>query len=399
MKNRTAFQKIKICFWMSCLCAGMAGCTNDGLMNKEEAQTDPIPVPTTLVQEEVEQAVEAERIQNVPDIYYAYHTLNETDRMLYFEVLDALTEREEEITVSTVDAEVLKHVFTCVMNDHPELFYVEGYQYTKYTVADRVTQISFYGTYTMSQEEIDNNQKAIDEYTRLCLSGMPQSDDEYDKVKYLYDYIVEKTDYEKDAPNNQNICSVFVEHRSVCQGYAKALQYLMQKTGMVSMLVTGFTEQEGHAWNLVRVNGAYYYIDATWGDAFYTIEDESVATKGESLPINYDYFLVTTNDLYVTHEPDDEIELPKCTEQKDNYYIREGLYLTEYDEEKLKKIFEQTYADESRYVMFRCSDEAVFDEIREKLIDNQEVFQYIDNEGKSIAYSDNRTQRTISFWI
>ena len=42
---------------------------------------------------------------------------------------------------------------------------------------------------------------------------------------------------------------------------------------------------------------------------------------------------------------------------------------------------------------------SLYDEIREKLIDNQEVFQYIDNEGKSIAYSDNRTQRTISFWI
>ena len=228
---------------------------------------------------------------------------------------------------------------------------------------------------------------------------MPGTEDEYVKTKYLYDYLVEKTEYDKEAPNNQNICSVFVENRSVCQGYAKALQYLMQKSGMVSMLVTGFAEQEGHAWNLVRVNGAYYYVDATWGDASYTFTEESTSYLGEMPPINYDYFLVTTKDLYVTHEPDGSIRLPECVSQKDNYYVREGLYLDEYNEDKLRLIFEQAYAGNSGYVMFKCSNESVFDIIKQKLIDDQEVFRFIKNQGESIAYTDNRKQCTISFWI
>lgn len=424
MKNKAAFSKIQICFLLSCLVITMTGCTNDTLFPNDEMLTESSSekgmenteefvdtqsnangglqhshketVQTTEVSKE---AADEERIQSVSEIYYAYHTLDEADRKLYLELLDALQQRKKDITVSTVQPDTLKNVFTCVMSDHPELFYVDGYQYTKYTIGNTITRISFFGTYSMTEEEIRKNQEAIDAYVSTCLSGMPKTEDEYDKVKYLYDYLIEKTEYDKEAPNNQNICSVFIERCSVCQGYAKALQYLMQKAGMVSTLITGYTGDEGHAWNLVRVNGAYYYIDVTWGDASYTFAEGSDSYTGEIPPINYDYFLVTTKDLCVTHQPDYAIRLPECIEEKDNYYVREGLYLTEYSEDKLKQIFEQAYAGASGFIMFKCSDEQVFDIIKQKLIDEQAVFRFISHQGSSIAYTDNREQRTISFWI
>ena len=42
-----------------------------------------------------------------------------------------------------MDKSVLDEVFACVMNDHPELFYVDGYQYTEYTLGSAVTGITF----------------------------------------------------------------------------------------------------------------------------------------------------------------------------------------------------------------------------------------------------------------
>lgn len=409
MKYEAYFPKFQMCFLLSCVLLMMAGCTNEKPITEEPPQSVEESVEKTLETEEaessqqetaiVQNSVEAERMENVPEIYYAYYTLDESGRILYLEVLDILKNRQENVTVSTTDTELLNHAFTCVMNDHPELFFVDGYQYTKYTVGDIVTSISFLGTYSMTENEIVRNQQIIDEYISLCFDGMPQTEDEYDKVKYLYDYLINQTEYDREAPNNQNICSVFVEKRSVCQGYAKALQYLMQRAGMVSTLVTGYTQQEGHAWNLVRVNGAYYYVDATWGDASYTFENGDTPYEGEMPPINYDYFLVTTEELYVTHEPDYLIKLPECKEEKDNYYVREGLYLSEYDEDKLRRIFEQAYENSSSYVMFKCSDEQVFDVIRQKLIEQQEIFRLIQMQGATVAYTDNRIQRTFSFWI
>ena len=413
MIYRAAFRNIQICFLLSCVVCMMAGCTNDKAITDDVPQnmeqSVELPSETGHVQpsqQETEEktetfraAIEEERMQSVSEIYYAYHTLDESGRMLYLELLDILKGRQENITISTTDIEQLNHVFTCVMHDHPELFFVEGYQYTKYTVGDRITSISFFGTYSMTEEEIARSQQEIDEYVDVCFEGMPQTEDEYNKVKYLYEYLIHQTEYDREAPNNQNICSVFIGKRSVCQGYAKALQYLMQKAGMVSVLVTGYTQQEGHAWNLVRVNGAYYYVDTTWGDASYTFEDEENAYVGEMPPINYDYFLVTTKELYVTHEPDFLIRLPECEEEKDNYYVREGLYFTNYDEDKLKLIFEQASMDEAGYVMFKCSDEQVFNTIKQKLIEQQGVFRFIQDQGATIAYTDNRVQRTFSFWL
>lgn len=345
------------------------------------------------------EVLEVTDTENVDEIYYSYYQLDKTEQGIYLEVLAALTEMPEEVSISTLDSEQLDRIFSCVMNDHPELFYVEGFRYTEHFKGDILSEITFEGIYSMSKEETALVLAEIDKKLSDCMREVPLNEDEYSTVRYLYEYLIEHTEYDKDADNNQNICSVFLNGRSVCQGYAKAMQYLLQKAGIQSVLVTGYTGVERHAWNLVRVNGNYYYLDPTWGDASYLYNgDGGIEAAAFAPTINYDYFLVTTEEISKTHSFETMLILPVCDSREDNYYVREGLYFESYDIKQLENIFASESVKQDNYVTVKCADTQIYDEILEGTIADKQIFGMIENVGNEISYASDAELCTISFW-
>lgn len=332
---------------------------------------------------------------------YAYSMLSGTKQQLYLEIRDALVQFEEDVKLSSCDKAEISHVFQCVLNDHPEIFYVDGYTYTEYTLGDILRKITFTGTYRYSQDEIQEKQEEIDSYVNQCLADMPVDADDYTKVKYIYEYLIYHTEYDALAQDNQNICSVFIEGRSVCQGYAKATQYLLNQAGIFSTLVLGrVVGGEGHAWNLVQIDGKYYYVDTTWGDASYQAVGGASGYPAEKIPtINYDYLCVSTEQMNLTHTLDNVVELPFCDSMEDNYYVREGLYFTEWDKEQIGRIFREAYERGSAYVTLKCADYEVYSRMQDALIMNQEIFRYLDCPDGVVSYSDDGRQYSMSFWL
>ncbi|MCM1267363.1 MAG: hypothetical protein NC302_05615 [Bacteroidales bacterium] len=330
---------------------------------------------------------------------YAFAQLAEEEQDLYLEILDALLYFRENVRLSSCDKDLISRTFQCVLNDHPEIFYVDGYTYTEYTLGTLLKKITFTGSYNISREEAAQKQTQIENYVNQCLVGLPKDADEYETVKYIYEYLIHHTDYDAAAKDSQNICSVFLERKSVCQGYAKATQYLLNRAGIESTLVLGrVVGGEGHAWNLVRIDGAYYYVDTTWGDASYQAAGSSYPA-GKIPTINYDYLCVTTEQMEQTHTFDNVVELPVCTATDANYYVREGVYFTDWDEEKVERIFADSYRKGEAYVTLKCAGPSVYQKMRGTLIDEQEIFRYLDCQGGSVSYVENEKQYSLSFWL
>lgn len=329
--------------------------------------------------------------------YYAYELLSEDKRQLYAEILMIMQGQHQEIPLCSTNDVLIEQVAACVLLDHPEIFYVDGYSYEKHMFAGTIQKILFRPNYTQTAEDIASAKQQIDQYVQACFQQLPETADEYQKVKYVYEFVILNTEYNLDAPDNQNICSVFLYRESVCLGYAKAIQYLLQQLDIEAAVITGSVlTGESHAWNLVKVNGQYYYVDATWGDASYfgdTGEGTALST------INYDYLCINTADLLKSHIIDNPVSVPNCSVLIDNYYVKEGLYLTAIDSLRLKEIFNKAYSCDQDCVAIRCSDEMVFQMVQDDLLDGQQIFNYLQSGTQTLAYTSNDQLYTYTFML
>lgn len=128
----------------------------------------------------------------------------------------------------------------------------------------------------------------------------------------------------EETDNAHNAYGALVEGKAVCEGYAEAYQFLLQCAGLQSFIVTGSSMNpatgipEGHAWNMVRVDGRYYHVDLTWDD------------QGERL--FYAYFNKTDARIKEDHTIDATVyTLPVCNSEVADYFSVNGGNLPAFD--------------------------------------------------------------------
>lgn len=151
-----------------------------------------------------------------------------------------------------------------VFVDHPEIYFTSSEMINQYS---SLVQIQVIPECAAAQDRRIIEEK-INNCTEQLLSQMSQKElgSAYDKARAVHDAIIELTTYDLEAPMQHTIAGVMADGRAVCDGYAKAYKYLLDKLGVYSLVVIG-DAGEPHAWNLIQMeDGSWITADLTWDD-------------------------------------------------------------------------------------------------------------------------------------
>jgi hypothetical protein len=238
---------------------------------------------------------------------------------VYLKIYDRLLEMAENFTVDKVSLptnQKITHdeawlVTAAFYSDYPELFWARpSFWYNKNTMLCSEIQLN----YNSHIYNLNTELPLFLETAETILAGMPTGSD-YEKELYLHDALIKKVTYTYSKLEEQNGYTTLVEGKGVCAGYAFALQYLLMRAGIQSYYVVGYAG-ENHAWNLAKIDGEWYYVDATWDDPVYNGSDDPYSPY-------HSYFNITTAMLQEDHTPSDipyNVPLENCTATDAFYY-------------------------------------------------------------------------------
>lgn len=195
-----------------------------------------------------------------------------------------------------------------------------------------IGEVTGSGGYGSKKDRYDQTVKKLNEVIKnLNLDG--KSD--YEKFKAVTNWIVSNVTYDSHYNGKPNIpagteyphdmTGAVLDKYAVCDGYAGLFYYMANAVGLKALYEDGtsISEQKGHAWNLVKMDGVYYYVDPT--NAYFKEDGE----PGSEVLHGQKYFFTlyapdstTIEDTYKNISQDDYLkEHSVC---KGNHNLREN---------------------------------------------------------------------------
>ena len=256
---------------------------------------------------------------------YYYGRMPKDKQNTYRAMLAGLMDLSDEILlpqVPTTDGNWLYDVFFHLRLDHPEIFWAVGFKYRHYKDSPNLILIP---EYIFDKNKIREHKKAL--HARVEKLVRPAAKfSEWDKEKYVHNFICENIRYDKlKKPYSHEIIGPLGHGVGVCEGIAKSVKILCDALGVWCVIaICGNNPEKGikyrHTWNIVRINGQYYHLDATFDNTLGRNEDDSVS-------IRYDYFNLDDKNIFRDHEPL-IAPAPACPDGSHSYYREKKLSFT-----------------------------------------------------------------------
>ncbi len=286
-------------------------------------------IPDAIFQNKVNVYDDTENVSNLNQStkemsYYYQHLskeMKENYDVLYLGILNEESNIEFPHAITEKECLELAHI---IKLDTPEMFQITS-DINYFTEFNSV--VSYQPSYQIHKETYLQYLKAAEQVKEKVVKKTASLSN-FEKVKYIHEYIINNTEYSNERDNCKNIYGCLILGYANCEGYAAAFNYLCRAVGIDSSTVIGETinsqlpGDDGHAWNMVKLED-YYYLDVGWDD----IKNEQ---PDFPLDCTYSYFLLNYEDMLKTRTINSQLEnlgkIPETTDSRYSYYKDKGLF-------------------------------------------------------------------------
>ncbi len=189
------------------------------------------------------------------------------------ELANGLLEGREAISVPKNDFTEVQMEYTLqkVLYQNPLIMYVDSYWFTDNT---------FFIKYKIGkQDNLEKNQlESITAAKNLVYTNLTEEMSEkqrvsaivkglFDTIKYndaaADDFVQNNYKFSEQYINTQNVYGALVKNDAVCSGFAKSFKLIADSIGIENQIIIGAYRGVPHIWNMVNIDGEWYYIDST----------------------------------------------------------------------------------------------------------------------------------------
>lgn len=253
---------------------------------------------------------------------YYYSHMNKQQQAVYHAMKTGIQSLAPSFPCPRMDGKELTDVFLKLRLDCPEIFFVSGFHFRYYPDS---ANVELSPEYLFDKNKIKDHQKAMKaRVEKLVRPAVTMA--ELEKEQYVHDFICQNVRYDKLKKSySHEILGPLGQGVGVCEGIAKTVKILCDQLGIWCIVVISEANPEKnikyrHAWNIVKIGGTYYHLDATF--------DNTLSHMG---PVRYDYFNLDDGKVFRDHEPV-IWKVPACTVSDGFYYRVKKLSFTKMEE-------------------------------------------------------------------
>ena len=236
---------------------------------------------------------------------WGYNQLTSAQQKAYARIYNMADKTAESASLSDLGIKTseLEKIYWAFDYDNPQFLALgSGFGYSYNSATKQAISISI--TYGRSKSEISAIQKQFDSTAQSVIATAKTKPTDYDRLKYIHDWVVSNTDYISSGPAYKSEADgPMVYGKALCEGYSKAFMYLAQSMGYECVCIVGKANGGAHMWNMVKIGNRWYHVDTTF--------DDPIMSDGSRV-VRHTYFLVSDSAIKRTHTISNPFAVPSA---------------------------------------------------------------------------------------